>query len=217
MNRYHRIAIALVAALVVVPAFAATTVTVTGAAAIQGSFGMQVNYDGAGGAAYVQDNSPNAETVYFASWRMDPSNVTGMAELTTQQIFRGFINDDASGTPNTAFRVNLFKNLNSNPTSPYAIHVFPMLDTNVFFAPRIAVNAQTGAKHFTVEFRQGDGSANGIMRVYRDGVLRKEQLGLDNDNITVGMVRFGAPAAGQAATGGALYLDDFISTRTPQF
>ncbi len=48
-----------------VPALAANSITVTGAAAIQGSFGMSVNLDPVAGAydpVYVQDNSPNGET-----------------------------------------------------------------------------------------------------------------------------------------------------------
>jgi len=212
--------IVLTAALLLISAgaaSAATSISVVGGAALQGSFGMRVAYDGAGGAAYVQDNSPNAEAVYFAQFRIRASDNAGnnkptMVSLGSQQIFRAFVDDVPSGT---AFRVNLFRNPPGD-AQEYAIQVFPFLDGGGTFAPRLAVNIQpdnVDGQQFAIEFRAGTGTANGIMRVYRDGTLRKTQTGIDNDTLRVGMVRFGAPAA-PAATAGLLDVDDFISTRT---
>jgi hypothetical protein len=190
---------------------AVTSIGVVGAAALQGSFGMRVTYDAGGGAAYVQDNSPNAEAIYFAQFRIRV-NSTNMGFLASQQIFRAFVDEAPSGT---AFRVNLFRNP-AGDAQEYAMQVFPFLDGGGTFAPRLAVNIQpdlVDGQQFAIEFRAGTGSANGIMRMYRDGTLRKTQTGLDNDTLRVGMVRFGAPAA-PSATSGTVDLDDFISTRT---
>jgi hypothetical protein len=188
-----------------------TAISVIGGAALQGSFGMRVAFDATPAAAYVQDNSPNAEANYWASFRIRV-NSTNMTDLQSQQILRAFQTDGGGGT---AFRVNLLKRP-VGEVNQYAIHVFPFLDGGGVFAPRLAVAIQhdaTDGQIFAIEFRAGTGSADGVMRVYRDGSLRKTQTGINNDDLRVGMIRFGAPAA-PAATTGSLDLDDFVSTRT---
>jgi hypothetical protein len=50
------------AALVAGPSFAATSLAVNGASALEGSYGLAVNFDGTGGSAFVQDNSPTTST-----------------------------------------------------------------------------------------------------------------------------------------------------------
>jgi hypothetical protein len=204
--------LALVSLVAVAPASAVTSIGVVGAAALQGSFGMRVTYDGAGGAAYVQDNSPNAEAVYFALFRIRPDSVT-MTNLNGHQVLQAFVNDAGTGTPAFAFRVNLFRNA-VGAAQPWAIHVFPRKDDNTFYTPRLAVNLNASPQQVGIEFRAGTGTGNGIMRVYRDGSMRKEELNIDNDTLRVGMVRFGAPAAPDSSALGFLDLDDFVSTRT---
>lgn len=203
--------VAVASVALAAPMNAATSISVVGAAALQGSFGMRVTYGG-GGAAYVQDNSPNAEAVYYALFRIRPDGIT-MNNSQGHQLMQAFVNDDASGTPAIAFRVNLFRNAPA-AAQPWAIHVFPRKDDNTFYTPRLAVNLNASPQQVGVEFRAGTGSGDGIMRVYRDGSMRKEQTAIDNDTIRVGMVRFGAPASPDASATGFLDLDDFISTRT---
>ena len=209
---------AAVAGLLLIGSVAPASATILGVsadAALEGSFGMRMTYNGVAGAAYVQDNSPAAEDVYFVSFLLDPSATT-MTNSNGHQILQAFVQDDGLGAVPIAFRVNLFRNA-VGATQPWAIHAFPRKNDNTFFTPRLAVFVNAFPQQFGFEFRAGTGPNNGIMRVYRAGVERKSETTIDNSNISVGMVRFGAPATPDSSAGGVLDLDAFVSTRTCQF
>jgi hypothetical protein len=202
--------------LFAVPVTAATSLSVTSGAALQGSFGLQVNFDGAGGNAYVQDNSPNNEAEYWASLRINDTGVTFQTGGNFQ-IFRAFTDDAGS---QTVFRVTLLEA--STPGGNYRIRVLPRLDSGAFHPTGYEVAVQTSTpppanQRFTFEWKAATapGANNGRMVTYRDGVLRKQITDLDNDTLRVGMIRmggFGNTTSVQA--GSVLYLDDFVSTRT---
>src|SRR5262245_11987979 len=98
MNQ-RKMLLAFVAALALAatPSFASTTLAVNTGSALEGSFGLQISFDGAGGAAYVQDNSPVNETEYWAVFRINDTNIN-LDPGDSFQVFRAFIDDAASGT-----------------------------------------------------------------------------------------------------------------------
>lgn len=212
------------AALVAAPAFAATTITVVNGAGVvlQGSFSMQVNFDGAGGNAYVQDNSPNNESEYWVAFRVDDDNVTFNPAAATKsfQMLRTFTDESATAT---AFRVNLIDNRALTGSPNMALFILPTLNgggfhptgTETFITSNTAPN---GHSKFLLEWKAatGPGANNGRMVTYRDGVLRKQLTNLNNDTIRVGMARFGGFGNTVSVQSGTLILDDFISTRTAQ-
>ncbi len=213
--------LAFAAALLVAPAFAATTIGVNGGAAMQGSFGMQVNFDGAGGNAYVQDNSPNSESEYWVSLRLnDNSMVFNPAAATRSfQFLRAFTDEAATST---VFRINVIDAL--TPGANLRVFVLPTLDAGTFHPLGTETFITTSAappanNKFVFEWKAATavGANNGRMVTYRDGILRKQITNLDNDTIRVGMVRMGGFGNTVSVdSGSSLYLDDFVSTRTAQ-
>ncbi|MGB5390981.1 MAG: hypothetical protein WBP10_12450, partial [Thermoanaerobaculia bacterium] len=69
------IAITAVMVLVIAGAGLADTLEVIGAAAMEGSFGLRVNHDNTS-TAYVQDNSPNEESIYRYEFLFNPNNIS---------------------------------------------------------------------------------------------------------------------------------------------
>ena len=61
-------------ALLALPALAAS-LAVNGGAALEGSFGLEITFDGDAQRAYVEDDSPTAETHYNAKFRFDPNSI----------------------------------------------------------------------------------------------------------------------------------------------
>lgn len=189
---------------------AATSIAVNGTAALQGSFGMQVSFDGSTGDAYVQDNSPNNETRYVVTWRMNTAPMT-MAGTANHQVLRAITGDP---TPTgAAFQVKVYK----TAAAGYELQVLARLDSGAF-TNRIAVVGDA-SHQYSVDWKASSapGANDGYVKLYKNGTLRKSLLNLDNDAQRVDMARFGAFGAVDATTSGSMYLDDFISTRTAQF
>lgn len=210
-----------VALLVTGTSFGATTLSVTAGAALQGSFGLQINFDGTGGNAFVQDNSPNSESEYWVAVRINDHNITFNPAASTKsfQFLRAFTDDAASAT---VFRINVIDAL--TPGANLRVFVLPTVDGGAFHPTGSETFITTSAapptnNKFLFEWKAATapGANNGRMVTYRDGILRKQITDLDNDTIRVGMIRMGGFGnTVSVQNGSVLYLDDFISTRTAQ-
>ncbi len=215
------IGLTVVGLLAALPLAAATSLSVTAGAALQGSFGLQINFDGTGGNAYVQDNSPNNESEYWVSLRLNDNSVTfnPSAPVKSFQFLRAFTDDAGSAT---VFRINVVDAL--TPGANLRVFVLPVLDGGAFHPTGTETFITTSAapptnNKFLFEWKAATapGANNGRMVTYRDGILRKQITDLDNDTIRVGMVRMGGFGnTVSVQSGSVLYLDDFISTRTAQ-
>lgn len=208
-------------ALLVAPIHAATTLSVTAGAALQGNFGLQVNFDGTGGNAFVQDNSPNDETVYWVAVRINDHGVSFNPGAGTRsfQFLRAFTDES---TTTTAFRINVIDAI--TPGTNLRVFVLPTLNGGAFHPLGTETFITTSANpptnnKFVFEWTAatGPGANNGRMVTYRDGILRKQLTDLNNDTIRVGMIRMGGFGNTVSVNNGSvLYLDDFVSTRTAQ-
>lgn len=69
------IAITAIMVLVIAGAGYADTLDVVGAAAMEGSFGLRVDHDNTS-TAYVQDNSPNDESIYRYEFLFHPNSIS---------------------------------------------------------------------------------------------------------------------------------------------
>jgi hypothetical protein len=190
---------------------AATSLAVNGTAALEGSYGLQVVFDGAGGDAYVQDNSPSGETRYVIQFRMNSAPAT-MATSSNHQIVRAISGDP---TPTgVAFQVKIFRTAVGKE-----LQVLARLD-NGSFTNRIAVvgDSPTNAA-YGVDWKASSapGANDGFAKLYKQGTLRKELLNLDNDQQVVDMVRMGSFGAVDVSTTGSMYFDAFESYRTTIF
>jgi hypothetical protein len=97
MNKTVRLVGILGLALVLCTAtgWAAPSLSVTGAAALNGtSFGLQINFDNTSGNAYVQTDHPNDETHYLARFWLHPGTVSIDPGLSVRF---GALGDDAQG------------------------------------------------------------------------------------------------------------------------
>lgn len=212
------IALAVVALLAAAGAAQAdVSISVVNAAALQGSWGMRANFDGTNTNAYVQDNSPNNEADYFVTFRVRTDGMS-MNNTTSINIFRAY--EETSGSQ--AFRINIFRT-NPGAAQDYALHVLPARDAGSGggFYPRLAAFVRGAPSRplgdqFTIEWHKG---ASTTLNLYRNGTLNKTVSGLSTNDFDVDYVRLGALGnqINNALAGSFLDLDDFISTRTPQF
>lgn len=207
------LAVLVVLLLAAAPVSAAVSITVTAAAALQGNFGMRVNFDGTVTNAYVQDNSPANEAEYHATFRIRADGMV-MAPEATLQIFRAF--EETSGA--NVFRLNLYRRPNGQATL-WAFHILPARSAAAGggFYPRIAEALRDGGDQFTVEWHKGTAAT---IRLYRNGNFRKKAENLNTNDFDIDYIRLGGglgSTGGVASNGSFLDLDDFISTRTCQF
>lgn len=218
-QRKMSLALLATAALVATPSFAATTLSVTAAAALEGGFGLQVNFDGTGGSAYVQDNSPTLETVYWVVVRVNDNDLVFSPPTGGSfQFLRAFTTDAAAGT---VFRINVIPGIGG--VGNQRVFVLPMLDSGVFHPTGSETFITTAAAppvndKFVFEWNAstGPGMNDGSMRTYRGGVLRKSILSLDTDLLRIEMIRMGGFGNTiSVGSGSELYLDDFQSYRAP--
>lgn len=211
-QRKFLLALATGVALIAAPTYGATSLAVNTGSALEGSFGLQVSFDGAGGNAYVQDNSPNNETEYWAVFRINDTNIN-LDPGDSFQVMRAFIDDAATGT---AFRVTLVP---ASPTNQ-RLFVLPWLDGQVAHPVGSETFVTTAAappnnNKFVFEWNAGTGAGNGQLKTYRDGILRKTISNVDNDTIRVGMIRMGGFGNTiSVPAGSVLRLDGFESYRS---
>ncbi len=81
----------------------ASSIAVTGAAAQEGSYGLAVTTDATADNAYVEDQTPNNETVYRAQFLLRSDNVAFAAPCnngpqTNHAIFKAWDDDQPAGT-----------------------------------------------------------------------------------------------------------------------
>jgi hypothetical protein len=70
------VVMASLAILVALPAFAANSLDVNANAAMEGSFGLEVISDGTATNAFVQDDTPDSESIYRISFMFDPNSMS---------------------------------------------------------------------------------------------------------------------------------------------
>lgn len=200
-------ALLALAVFVVVPA-SATTLAVNNSAAIDGSFGMEITWTPASTTkAYVEDASPNAETHYVFRYRFDPNEII----MDTNKRYKQF----------TAFR--------ETPSQYRAVTVvYRKNGTDNFMLVKSHENPASSAWQKTAWFTipegpsvlevdwtrsSGPGAADGEMRVWLDGTLIETVPNLDNDEVHVDFVRWGAVGGVDLNTDGTQYFDLFESFR----
>lgn len=207
-NRKLTVAIlALAGVALALPAMADTSVSVSGAAAIAGSFGMRASFDGGTGNAFVQDNSPACEGIYYAQFKLRNDSLV-LADGQTHQVFRA---REGGSTP--VFRVQF-----TNPAGAEnrtTMQVFAALDSGLF-TQRIGAFVQSQHR-ITIEWKASSapGANDGYIRLYKGTTFVGEFTSLDNDTLCIDDVQLGAFGGVDASTTGFSDYDDFISTRSP--
>jgi len=184
------------------------SLAVTGAAALEGSYGLAVNFDGSTNRVYVQDASPQAETVYRASFMLNRNDVD-MALRANHVIL--LARQDQGADPDTStIKLTMGRFGNGN----YFCRAFIMQDNGNFrFIGGLIIT--TFDVKIGIEWKASDsGQSNGLLRLYRNDVLKQELLNVNNENTRVDYVRLGAVAFVDATTSGTVFYDSFESYRT---
>lgn len=195
------------------PLMAANEVAVTGAAAIEGSYGMEITLDGAStGLAYVEDQSPTAETVYRVQFWVD-HNTPSMANKETLNLFKGL--QDAGDKKN--INVKLKK---SKTGLNFIVYTFVRNDSSSFQLVGKGMQFKDKPTGIMIEWQAASapGANDGFIKVYKMTAtatnLKNQIIGLDNDTKIIEKARLGiasVPPTGATAT---LYFDSFESYRT---
>jgi hypothetical protein len=205
--------VALVVGLVAVPGYAVNSLSVNASAALTGSSGsacggspcgLQVLMD-SGSDAYVQSDHPAAETTYNVTYRIDPNGIA----LPGTKYFVVF--NARKDTAGHALHILHYMRRNAGETQ-WKLIVWVREDTAGFPWQSVAnfrINPDT-----EVKMEWGAGAGSGFIRVFKNGVLKGQATGLQNNSYNVDQVQFGTTFATTAgAVSGSYFLDEFLSTR----
>lgn len=191
------------------PALGANQVMISPAAALSGSYGIEVVMNGTNNA-YLIDNSPDAETGYRVEFRIDHNDLC-MAQNTGHGIFY------ARRPGANVIRINLsyVGNTCAGDANSYKINVRCLKDTGgtAFCGQITLLDGKATLVKFEWIAASGPGANDGIFRIYKGGALKYEKTNLDTDTLNINAGRLGAPKNSDATTSGSFYIDDYSSHR----
>jgi hypothetical protein len=154
------------------------------------------------GRAYVQDDSPSAETLYRARFYVDLSSLSPGSSDSFDH-FTAFSNSGA-----TQFELRL------EDSGANIALVVGALDGGSFST--VTADSSLPSTYFAVEFewKASDGSSNGHLDVWVDGSPVTGLGSLDNESGQIDYVRWGAVDGVESTTTGTMKLDEFVSQRS---
>jgi hypothetical protein len=190
-------------------------VEVTPAAALEGSHGLRVTFDGriAGAQrAHVLDDTPAAERIYRAEFLLDVGAVV-MAGRDSLVVFDGLAATTGT-TPTPVFRVHLDRRF---PRLPPRLIGEVWNDGRRSVLTSAASLAGSGSQRVRVEWRAASAPrrGDGLLRitVLRAGGPPPRQVSVSNSRLRLETVRLGAVQGIDRGSRGALRIDDFASFR----
>lgn len=191
---------------------AAPSLNVNASAAMGGSAqGLQALPDGSldpNGDVYVQDDTPANEGHYHFSFYFDP-NSFDPGEAQNHKRIRLFIGyKDNSGSLQRAIVIVMIRNGGN-----YTVFARPRTDdggtadTNSY-----AITDGPHLLDFDLTTATTNSSADGVLSMSIDGVLKETKTGIQNNLRKIDTVRLGAMTVKGGASG-SIYLDEFKSNR----
>jgi len=203
----------LVAAIVLLIAnltIADNSIEVNASAAMEGNFGLEAISDGSATNAFVQDDSPNAETTYRMSFMFDPNS---MPMVVGGRHFIASATADSSQGNKSCIEVLLRRT-----ASGYDIRVFTSVTASATNRKKTAPVPLSDEPH-TIEIQwqesSGPGIEDGIVQIRVDGGAWVGRSDVRNWTQTVKNAKLGFLASSiDPGTIGSHYYDDFQSFRT---
>jgi len=200
-------------------------IAVNGTAALEGSFGMQVGVSTGSQLAFVQDDSPSGETIYRASFVINPNDV-GINPIPSRlSIFEAFTNTTANNTcqpscPAFFPAISVYLEYIFPPVGQFQIRPWVWGNQGgAAAAARLPLPVKTGSYRVCFELETGN-----------PGTLRAAVVSLPaacpgtyttsvntiNSQVAVEFVRLGATGPDNFApdNSGSFYLDSFESYAT---
>ncbi len=201
-------------------AASASSLAVTGAAALEGNYGLAVTVDNTGTNAYVEDSTPAGETVYRATFLLDINNMFSQTTATTNGnnflTLAQATGDNPLAGP--AFFSSIRIYLMNRTVEPYCrarVGVYSNINARLLVAP-VGIDC-SGPVRLTLEWTAG-AAGTGMARLTSVSPVIGTRVGertLSNHLTNVQMFRIGhAVGTPPVTVSGTMYLDSFESYRT---
>ena len=197
-------------------ALAANNAIVTSVAAdvLEGTYSYQLQLDGSTNKAYVQDNTPDFETVYRAKFLF---KINGIAASDTQKRMTILLGrQDLGATKYTVMRTMVINTVNFGMVGRTAVR-----KDNGNWAhcadwtwPTATGPASVRDIEINWSASTAPGADDGYCSVTVNGDLKGEGLNIDNDSIDIDQVWMGATEGNIVAFTGYPVFDSFESYRT---
>jgi hypothetical protein len=199
----------------------ASSLAVTGAAALEGNYGLAVTVNNDGTNAYVEDNTPAAETTYRATFLIDVNNTfseaTALANGNNFLTLAQTTGDNPLGGP-PAYYTSMRLYLMNRTVAPFCrarLGVWSNINSRLLVNP-VGIDC-SGTVRLTIEWQAG-AAGTGLARLTSESPVIGVRVGernLNNHVTNVQFFRMGhAVGAPPATVSGTLYLDSFESYRT---
>ena len=181
---------------------AAGELEVNQAAAMSGNLGLEVKIPNGTVHAFVAHDTSHVENHYNAAFLIDPNSLQ-MTDGNSHAIFAGL-----AGW-NGLFSIQLRMQRNNGD---YRLKLDTWDDAGSWTAIPSWVTLSDAPHAVRIEWWAADepGDDDGGIRLWLDGILVGERLGLDNDEKVIGRERFGVLGV-DPGTAGSIYLDAFRS------
>ena len=196
--------------------------TVSGAAALEGSYGLPVTINNDGTNAYVSTDTPDGESTYRARFLIDLNDTFTQATANTNgnNFFTlAQADGDYNGTPPPVYAPTFRLYVMNRTVAPYCrarLGVYSNINQRIL-APPVGIDCN-GTVELTIEWQAG-ASSTGIARLTSVspviGTRVGERTDVSNHTLNVQLFRFGHAAGTPPQTiSGTFYLDSFESYRT---
>ena len=173
---------------------AGTRITVTGAAALQGAFGMRALITG-NTPAYVRDDTPANETSYHARFYFHPN-------ATVENGHQIFVGRNTVGT--TIFRIEYRR------TNAGVLQIRARVQRSGGQSSTGWYTITNAAHAIEIDWQS---AASASFRLYIDGVLKQTLSGLNTSAYLLDSVRLGPSGGLGGGSSGTEYFDSFVSNR----
>ena len=192
-------------------ATAQNSIAVNNAAALNGTnFGLELSFDGSTSTAFVRDDSPNAESIYRASFWIDP-NSAGLAAF---DRFAAALGKDTSNR--NVFRLQLQR---GNQVGNYRLRLACLNNADVWKFAR--ANGGSGGKALSIGDSPAQVLIETVMLNSNQGLCRMTvgstvhiNQGYQAGSQNINQMRMGLTKSAGAGFSGSVFFDEFESFRT---
>jgi hypothetical protein len=164
-------------------------------------------------AAFLQDNSPSAESAYRVRFYVNLRTMT-VADGTGFDLFAAY--DGADPAPPTVAGNAVLRLAVEASSGKKRLNVYARLNSGTESSLATPVLLADGWRSIEVDFAKatGAGANNGHLNFWVDGKAQTGLASLNNDTESINYSRWGAVAGVDSTTSGSFRLDDFSSQRT---
>jgi hypothetical protein len=198
--------------------FAQNTLIVTDVDPLEGNYSMQLNMVNGTNKAYVQDNSPDFETVYRAEF-LFKKNTLALDNLRDRLTILLLRQDLGGGTRITVGRILVIRSVNFGYIGRAAVRkndsfMAPWQNCGDWTWPTGTGDASIREVVLEWAAATGPGTQDGYCKTTVNGSVKAEVTNIENDERSIDQVWMGATEGNIARTTGEPVFDSFASFRS---